>query len=134
MTAIQRKIHRRITLLLVIACMITGLISPVSCDGFFNILLKLNNNQMELSMPDNSTSIDCIVENAAQITFQRPEARRYGYDQVKLVRPACSSLFSSAGLNLLTGRSYLFVLLATLSAGTLSYFHILFIQQKDGHK
>ena len=134
MTAIQRNIHRRITLLLVIVCMITGLISPVSCDGFFSILLKFNNNPMELSMPDNSPSIDCIVENATQISFQRPEARRYGYDYVELVSPACSSLFSSAGLNLLTGRFYLFVLLATLSACTLSYFHILFIQQKDGHK
>lgn len=134
MTAVQHNRSKRITLLLVIACMIMGLISPINCSVFFNSLLKLNNCPIEMSVPDNSTAQDCIVEIAAQISFQRPEARRYGSDQVKLVRPECSSFFSSAGLNLLTGRSYLFVLLATLSAGTLSYFHILFIQQKDGHK
>ena len=134
MTAVQHNRSRRIILLLVIACMIIGLISPINCSGFFNNLLKLNNCPIEMRVPDNSTAQDCIVESAAQISFQRPEARKYGYDQLSLVRPASSALFSSAGLNLLTVRSYLFILLATLSAGTLSYFHIQFIQQKDGHK
>ena len=134
MTAIQHKISGRITLLLVIACMIAGLIGSVACDEFYNSVLKSDGCPIGFRVPDNSTSIDCIVENATQISFQRPEARKSGYDQVDPVRPGGSVLFSSAGLNLLNCRFYLFILLAILIAGNLSYFHILFIHQKDGQK
>ena len=133
MIAIQHNKPRRIILLLVVAGMIAGLIGPAACDGFYNSFLKPGNCPIELSVPDNSTSIDCIVESTIQISLQRPEARRGGYDQVNLIRPSCSIL-SSLGLNLLTGRFYMFVLLTMLIVGTLSYFHILFIHQKDGHK
>lgn len=134
MAAIQHNGFRKITLLLIVVCMHAGLLDPIVCDAFYNSFLTSDNLPIELSVPDNSTSIDCIVESATQISFQRPEAKKNGADQVNLIRPGCSVLFSSARLNLLTVRFYMFVLLAMMIAGTLSYFHILYIHQKDGHK
>ncbi len=125
---------RKIALLLVMAGMVMGLASPSVCDEFYNNLLKLNGHTYEIRSINTSPVPDCITSNETSgYNPYRPVVRRGGNSRTVLFRLISNGSLCTSGC-ILTRHLSLLLLVSAVCAVTLSYYHILFIHLKDGHK
>lgn len=134
MTLRINKELRRIALLLVIAGMIMGLASPSACDEFYNNLLKLNGQPYEIGYVNTGIVHDYITNGETESHNQyRPVARRYTNARIGIFRLVYGGSVSSSCINLINQLSLMLLISVTYIAA-LSYYHIIFIHVKDGHK